>query len=116
MGDTYTNQYGLAPGKLLTFSFGVKKQEGKLDHHQLRSVVEAALRKICGTGFSAERVDEVVHQTRISTAMPSKNNGLRLLQKLMTPINHGCDIHAELNFKSDLEQLQAKLKSRHYVA
>lgn len=34
LGDTFTNQYGLASGKLLTFSFGVKKQEGQLEHQE----------------------------------------------------------------------------------
>lgn len=116
LGDTFTNQYGLAAGKLLTFFFGVKKQEGQLDHNTFNEAVEKALRKVCAEGFSADRIDEVVHQIRISIAMPSRNNGMRLLQKLLTPINHGCDIHAELNYRAELDQLQSKMKDRQYVA
>jgi Zn-dependent M16 (insulinase) family peptidase len=48
--------------------------------------------------------------------MPVSNEGLKLLERLLTPINHGCDVKEQLQFREVLEELRGLMKDREFVA
>lgn len=51
----------------------------------------------------------------ILNAMPTSNEGLRFLERLMTPINHGCDVKEQLSYKTELTKVGELMKDKAYV-